>query len=133
MSQRNVELLQEALAALDGGGVDALLPFIDPEYEFTVPPNMSIEPDTYRGHDGLRRYFESFYEVMSEVRLVPDEFIAVGNRVVVPMRLVARGKQTGIESEIRSAMVWRFRNDKLAGAEIFATLDEAMQAAQRSA
>lgn len=130
MSQRNADRLREALAALDRGGVDALMPYIDPEFEFTVPPNVSIEPDTYRGHEGLRRYFDSFYEVMDEVRFVPDEFIAVGDRVVVPMRLVARGRETGIEAEIRTAGVWRLRDGKITGTEIFVTLEEAMEAAQ---
>lgn len=133
MSEENVDILREALGALDSGGVDAVLPYIDPEFEFTVPPNVSVEPDTYRGHEGLRRYFDSFYEVMDEVQLVPDEFIAVGDRVVVPMRLVARGKETGIESEIRTVMVWRLREGKATGAEIFVTLEEGMEAAQRPA
>lgn len=133
MSEENVDILREALGALDSGGVDAVLPYIDPEFEFTVPPNVSVEPDTYRGHEGLRRYFDSFYEVMDEVRLAPDEFIAVGDRVVIPLRLVARGKETGIESEIRTVMVWRLREGKATGAEIFVTLEEAMEAAQRDA
>jgi len=70
---------------------------------------------------------------MDEVSIVPDEFIAVGDRVVVPMRLVARGKETGIESEIRAVMVWWLRNGKATGAEIHITLEDAMEAAERSA
>ena len=58
MSQEDVELLQEVLEALDEGGVDAVLPFIHPDFEFSTPPSISVEPDTYRGHDGLRRYFD---------------------------------------------------------------------------
>jgi ketosteroid isomerase-like protein len=133
VSQDNADVLREALAALDRGGVEAVLPYIDPEFEFTTPPNVSVEPDTYRGHDGLRRYFDSFYEIMDKVSLVPDEFIAIGDRVVVPMRLVARGRETGIESEIHTVGVWTLRDGKVTGTEIFVTLEEAMEAARGAA
>ena len=130
MSQSDIDILREALDALENGGVDALLPYIDPEFEFDVPPNVSVEPDTYRGHDGLRRYFDSFYEVMDDIRFVPDEFIAGGAGIVVPMRLVARGKETGIESDIRTVGVWWLRDGKVIATEIYVELDDAMEAAR---
>ena len=40
---------------------------IHPEFEVTTPQSLASEPDTYRGHEGIRRYFDSFYEAMENV------------------------------------------------------------------
>ena len=130
MSQRDIEILRESFEAFEREGVEALLAYIDPEFEVTVPPNVSVEPDTYRGHDGVRRYFESFYEVMDEVHLLTYDYIPVGDRVVAVGALKARGRETGIEAEIPTFTVCTFRDGKILGFELFVTLDEAMEAAE---
>jgi uncharacterized protein len=129
MSTENVEATRRGFEALDQAGVEAFLEeFIDPEFETTTPPELTVEPATYRGHDGLRRYFESFYEVMDEVRFEPEEFIDAGDQVVVPTRLVARGRDTGIEAVQQIAMVWTLRNGKGLRVETYATTAEALAA-----
>jgi ketosteroid isomerase-like protein len=127
----NVELVRAGFEALEQGGVEELLPFIHPEFETTTPSGLAVEPDTYRGHEGLRRYFDSFYEVMDEIHFIPDEFIEVGERVVVPIRVAARGKETGIEAEQHLVQVWSLRDEKAIRVEVFATREEAMDAAAR--
>jgi ketosteroid isomerase-like protein len=128
----NVELVREGFEALERGGIEEMLPFIHPEFETTTPPGLAVEPDTYRGHEGLRRYFDSFYEVMDSVRFIPDEFIEVGERVVVPVRVVARGKETGIEAAQSVFQVWSLRDEQAIRVEVFATREEAMNAAARA-
>jgi ketosteroid isomerase-like protein len=125
----NVEAMKRGLEALNRDGVDAFLEFIDPDFETTTPPELTVEPATYRGREGLRFYFDSFYEIMDEVRFEPEEFIEVGDRVVVPTRLVARGRDTGIEAVQQIVMVWTLRNGKGLRVETFATKDEAVAAA----
>ena len=65
------------------GDVEALLPLIHPEFEVTTPPGARGEPDTYRGPEGIRRYFDSFYEVMDRVSFEAHDFIGVGRALVV--------------------------------------------------
>jgi ketosteroid isomerase-like protein len=131
VAQDNAEIVRAGFEALERGGVEELLPFIHPEFETTTPPGLAVEPDTYRGHEGLRRYFDSFYEVMDSVRFIPDEFVEVGERVVVPLRVVARGKETGIEADQRVVQVWSLRDEKAIRVDVFATREEAMEAAAR--
>ena len=99
MSSRNVEIVRGGFEALNEGGVEALLPLVHPEFEMTTPPNLAAEPDTYRGPEGVRRYFDSFYDAMDEVRFEPGEFREVGGRVIAQSTLIARGRATGIEVE----------------------------------
>jgi ketosteroid isomerase-like protein len=133
MSVENVEAARRGFEALDSGGVEAFLDFIDPQFEMTTPADMTVEPATYRGHEGMRRYFDSFYEIMDEVRFEPHEFIDAGDRVVVPARLVARGRDTGIEAVQQLTMVWTLRGGKAIGCETYATKDEALEAAGAAA
>jgi ketosteroid isomerase-like protein len=129
MSTENLEAARRGFESLDRGGVEAFLEFIDPQFEMTTPADMTVEPATYRGHEGMRHYFESFYEIMDEVRFEPQEFIDAGDRVVVPARLVARGRDTGIEAVQQLTMVWTLRDGKAIGCETYATKDEALAAA----
>ena len=91
---------------------------------------MSAEPDTYRGHEGLRRYFDSFYDAMDDIRFDPEEFIQVGDRVVVPFTLTARGRTTGIEVEQSATFVWQVRDGVAVGLEVFADVEDALAAAR---
>jgi ketosteroid isomerase-like protein len=128
MSRENVEATRAGFRTLERDGVEGLLTFIHPDFETTTPAELTVEPATYRGHDGIRRYFESFYEVMDEVRFEPEDFIDAGERVVVPVRLVARGRDTGIEAEQRLAFVWTLRDRKALRLETFPTLEAALEA-----
>jgi ketosteroid isomerase-like protein len=129
-SNDNVEVMRAGLAAFGEGGVEALLPYIHPEFEMTTPPNLAAEPDTYRGHDGMRRYFESFYDAMDEISFEAAELIAAGEAVVVPMTLHARGRTTAIETAQEVVTTWWLRDGKAIRVDIFASLDEALEAAE---
>jgi ketosteroid isomerase-like protein len=130
MNETNVDLVRERFAPMREGDVEALLPLIHPDFEVTTPPGLAAEPDTYRGPEGIRRYFDSFYEVMDRVSFEPHDFIAVGERVVVPVTLTARGRTTGIEMAQNVVQVWELRDEKAYRIEVYATLEEAMEAAR---
>jgi ketosteroid isomerase-like protein len=128
MRESNLELVRQGFQALRDGDFEDLLPLIHPEFELTTPPALAAEPDTYRGPEGLRRYFESFYEAMDRVTFEPDEFIEVEDRVVVPSTLRTRGRTTGIETEQRVVQVWQVKDGKAYRVEVYATVKEAMEA-----
>jgi ketosteroid isomerase-like protein len=132
MAARNVELVRRGFEALRDGDVEELIPLIHPEFEPTTPPGLAAEPDTYRGPEGIRRYFESFYEVMDRVRFEAEDFIPVGERVVVPLTLRARGRTTGIETAQKIVQVWDVKDEKAYRVEVYATLEDAMAAARGS-
>jgi ketosteroid isomerase-like protein len=128
MAEDDVELARRALETLASEGYEALLPLIHPDFVATVPPTLSVEPDTYRGPEGLRRYFESFYDAVDEIRFEPDDFIAAGGRVVIPMRVMVRGRGSGVEAAQRVVQVWELRDGLAIGVEVYPTLDEALAA-----
>jgi ketosteroid isomerase-like protein len=130
MSETTVELVRRGFESLRDGDFETLLPLIHPEFEASTPAALAAEPDTYRGPEGVRRYFESFYDAMDRLSFEADDFIPVGERVVVPVTLRARGRTTGIETEQRIVMVWEARDGLAYRAAVYATFEAAMEAAE---
>ena len=130
MNETNADLVRERFAPMREGDVEALLTLIHPDFEVTTPPGLAAEPDTYRGPEGIRRYFDSFYEIMDRVSFEPHDFIGVGERVVVQVTLRARGRTTGIEATQKLVQVWELRDEKAYRIEVYATLEEAIKAAR---
>jgi ketosteroid isomerase-like protein len=128
MSEDNIEIVKRGFEALDAGGVDAMIDLLDPDFEATVPPELSVEPDTYRGHEGMRRYFAAF-EGLDEVRFEFVDAVTRDDKVVATMRLRARGTDTGIEVEQLAYQLWTIREGKAVRVEAFANKADAIRAA----
>jgi ketosteroid isomerase-like protein len=130
MSDENVEIIRRGFETMQRDGWQTLFSLIDPEFELTTPPDLAMEPDTYRGEAGLRRYFESFEDAMEDIQIVPEgEFLGAGEKVFVPFRLSARGRETGIEATQHAFQVWTMRAGKGLRVEIFASRERALDAA----
>jgi uncharacterized protein len=129
MSQENVELIRRGLEAFNSEDMERILAFVDPGFETEVSGELSAEPDTYRGHDGIRRYFESFRDAMDEIRFQPERFWDAGEAVVVALRLTAKGRQTAIRVEQRIAQVWSVRDGRAIGVRTYTSIAEALRAA----
>jgi ketosteroid isomerase-like protein len=125
----SVEVLERLFAAYRERGVDGALEFIDPEFEVVVGPELSAEPDVYRGHEGVRRYFAGF-EGIEDVRMRPEAMIEDRGRVLVPIVLSGRGASSGIDVEQRVVQAWTVREGKAVRVEAFTDLDSARGAGQ---
>jgi ketosteroid isomerase-like protein len=128
MSQANIEIVRRFFEAFNGEQIERLVEFTDTGIELEIPPEVSAEPDTYRGHDGMRRYFWSFRDVMDEIRFEPERFWDAGPSVVVALVLTAKGRQTAIPVEQRSAGVWTISNGKVIRVRSYASPAEALEA-----
>ena len=124
MANETEEIVRRGLRAYEERGVDGLLEFVHPEFEMTTPAEIATEPDTYRGHEGLRRYFDSFFEIMDEVRMEPTEIIARDDEVLIRFDLVARGRSTGIEAVQKAYAIWEVDDDLLRGIRFFLSDDD---------
>ena len=129
MSQGNVEIMRRAYAALAAHGVEGALAFADPQFEATTPPSLASEPDTYRGHEGVRSWFGAFGDAMEGVYFEGQEFTAAGDMVVVDTKLRGRGRTTGIETEQRAFLVWTLREGLVTRVDAFAERGQALEAA----
>jgi ketosteroid isomerase-like protein len=130
MADTNLDLVRQGFDAMREGDPEAMMPFIHPEFEVTTPPGLAAEPDTYRGPEGIRRYFDSFYDAMDRVTFDADQFIPVGDLVVVRSVLRTRGRSSGIEAEQRLALVYELKDGLAFRIEVYPTVEQAMEAAR---
>ena len=128
MSTENVELVRTTMKSFNLDGVDAITDQISPDFETTTPPSLSVEPDTYRGPEGVRRWFDAWEGTMDEVRFDVDELVDAGDRVVAVSRMVARSHTTGLEVEQAVALVWTLRDGRAVRLDPYATREEAVRA-----
>ena len=127
MSQQNVEALRDVFDAFNSGDLGRIVAFTHPDFEGVVPPELSAEPDIYRGHDGIRHYFQSFEEAMAEIRFHAERLWDAGESVVVAARLTAEGRQTAIPVEQQFALVWTFRDGRAVRVQAYASLSAALE------
>lgn len=133
MSEQNVEIIRRGFASLSREGIDSLAEFLHPEFVTETPPDMALEPDTYVGIPGIRRWFDSFYDAVDEVRFEADEFIDVGgDKVMVEARMIVRGRDSGIEVEQHMVQVWTLRDGLATRLEVFPDREPALAAIERA-
>jgi ketosteroid isomerase-like protein len=132
VASENLEIVKRGFDAFNERGIEGIIPLIHSDFEATTPPSLASEPDTYRGPDGIRRWFDSFEEVMDEIRWEPHRFREAGDRVVVEFTLRARGKTTGLDFGQDAVMVWEIRDGMASRLDLFQSLDEALVAVEGS-
>ena len=130
MSQENVEIVRRAGEAWKLGGVAAMLEFLDPKIEGRVRPDLPAA-GTYRGHDGVKRLFERFEDVLEDQGYEPQEFIDAGELVVMPLQWWGRGRLSGVEVAERRGETWVFtvRDGTIAAVQEYRNKREALEAA----
>jgi ketosteroid isomerase-like protein len=129
VSQASIAALRRVIEAFNSGDLERILASAHPDFEAVVPPEFSAEPDTYRGHEGLRRYFATFAEAMEDVRFEPGRMWDAGDLLVVEMRMTAKGKQTGIPVEQRFPQTWRIRDGRALAVHTCPSLARALELA----
>jgi ketosteroid isomerase-like protein len=138
MSQENVELarhfygvnrtfLERATAGKDIRG--------DPEWWSMWDPDAVIVeiaefPDagTYRGYDEMQRWIQGWLDAFDEISVEPQDFIPVGDHVVVTTNQRFRSK-AGVEVQQEITQVLRFRRGKLIYATGYRDRSNALEAA----
>jgi ketosteroid isomerase-like protein len=112
MSRRNVEVARKGYEAYNREGPYAILDFLDPQVEWGTPEQDVNPAETFKGHDGVRRFLDQFFEVFEHAEIQPEEFIETGERVLVPFLFKAKARGSGIELEEHWVHVWTLRDGK---------------------
>jgi ketosteroid isomerase-like protein len=128
MSESSVDTVRRLFERLDEGGVEAAIELMSEDFVSEVPPSMSAEPDVYKGHDGARRYFAGFDDLIDDVRFEPLDFVDHGEAVIVWMRFSGRGSASGIEVELHAAVISWVRDGKVTCMAPYPDMDSARQA-----
>ena len=112
MSHENVELTRLLLEAFNRGDVDAVVALWDDEGVWNPAIEALTEGDrSYRGHAGMRRYFEDLAEFAEEGHLEFSEVHDLGDQVLALGHLWMRFT-SGVELDDEVAALFTWRNGK---------------------
>ena len=91
-----------------------------------MPPELSQEPDSYRGHEGIRRYFALFEEDFEDLRFDVQELSEAGDGRVLGMTTISgRGRSSGIPLGMTVVIAMSLRDGKIATMTAYPDLDAA--------
>ena len=126
MSQANVGLARNAVAAFNRRDVGALTEIVTDDFEW-VTWTGTIESTVYRGAGGLASYFRDS-DVWQVLNLEAQEFRDLGDEVLVVGMFHARGGGSGVEIHAPYYSAFFMTGGKLARVLSFRTEAEALQA-----
>ena len=110
MSQENVEVVREWVAAINAGDASRLTELADPSVDY-MPYLAALSGATgaYHGHDGLWQYVRDLSDVWSEYEVEIHELQDLGNQVLMTGRLRGKGRSSGLDVDAEMAWLHTFR------------------------
>jgi ketosteroid isomerase-like protein len=115
MSQENVEIVRGSLEALADGGLDALAEFWNPDINWRAIEGAPDDVGEMHGREAARRYVQDWFETFDNFTAVAEELLDVADdRVVAVQHVTGRAKLSGVETELRYAVVYTLREGKIA-------------------
>jgi len=128
MSQENVAIVRSVHEAFRDDGEEAIFEYLDAEIDLT-PVDELLDAETYHGHDGVHRYFQSTREAFGDFGWEPQEFLDQGDHVPVETRFFAAGRGSGVPVEAMVYNVWTVRQEKAVRVRGFLSRSKALEAA----
>ena len=127
MSEENVELLHQGVAAWNRRDLDGYLELADPEIEWYSGATR-VEGGVYRGLEGMRRFWTDVYESFDELVTSIEEVREAGEVVVGLGRLRGRSK-VGVPVDTQYGLVLRCRDGLYVSGSDWFSHTEALEAA----
>jgi ketosteroid isomerase-like protein len=109
VSHDNVALLRRAVDAFNRRDLDGFLELADPGVEFTPYERVVEGLGPYRGHDGVRTWWENSFEAFPDLTAELHEVRGRGDKTVARGRLFGTGAGSGaaFERTLWLAHEWR--------------------------
>jgi ketosteroid isomerase-like protein len=113
VTESNLAVVQRLFDQYAEGGVEAILDGADENIVIEIPSDLSAEPDTYHGHDGVRRYFAGFQGMLDDVRYEAIELTPIGDAVLAHSRMSGRGVSSGLDVDLEVYVIHELAGGKI--------------------
>jgi ketosteroid isomerase-like protein len=124
---------RRGMEAYSRGDYEAALAGFDPAIEWSVHASIAPDATTYHGHEGVRRFWDTWAEAISGMALEIEECRAVGqHRVLAVTRAHGKGAGSGAPvASARFAQIADFRDGRVVRVDLYGTVGEALEALGR--
>jgi ketosteroid isomerase-like protein len=131
MSQDDLAtIFRHAMEAYSRGDYDAAVVDFDPAIEWSVDASVAPDATTYHGHEGVKRFWETWAEAISGLELEIEDCRPVGqDRVLAITR--AHGLGAGSGAPVASglfAQVADFRGRRVVRVRLYGSVASALEA-----
>jgi ketosteroid isomerase-like protein len=122
---KNADIVRSMYDAYNGGDHASALAVMDPDvvWDFTEAPDGLV----YRGLDEVEKFFAMLGEVWESLRIEVIAQTERGNCVMSDVRVVGRGRGSGVAVQHHETHIWRLRDGRLVEGKTH--LDRAMAVA----
>jgi ketosteroid isomerase-like protein len=127
--ERCYHWLQELRDATPNALEDAFRDCFHEKLEVCIPDVYPEGGQVFRGREGLQRWIATTREVWEEWRFEPEQFLDAGDRVVVLVRVVARGGSSGVNLDRETAHIWTIMDGRVTRCEVYLDRSEALAVA----
>jgi len=137
MTRANIELVRRLYAELASEGSpreferrltdEALGELLDPEIEWVPVAHSLLAVESYRGFDGVRRFWGEFLSTWESYEVEPVSFYDTDDQVAVVVHIV--GRTHGLEVDETRSSLLTVRDGRVVGVRSFADPDGAREAA----
>jgi ketosteroid isomerase-like protein len=130
MSQANVEIVRDSWKAFADDGLDAMAEFWDTDINSRAIEGAPDDVSEMHGLGAARRYCQDWLDTFEDITSVPEELFDVGDdRVVALLHMTGRARLSGIETELRYAVVYWLREGKIVRVREYSDREQALKAA----
>jgi ketosteroid isomerase-like protein len=137
VSRENIELVRRLYGELASVGStreveqrltdEALSQFLDPGIEWVPVAHSLLAVESYRGFEGVRRFWGEFLSTWESYRVEPLSFYDAGDQVAVVVHIVAQTHELEVD-ETRSSLL-TLRDGRVVRVQSFAGSEGAREAA----
>ena len=129
MSKENVEVVQQMNAAFNRRDRDALLAYYHPDVELRDLQHAPDAPELLVGIDAIRGYWTQWDDAFDDFTAELEECLDLGDCVVTATHWRGRGKDSGLEIDLRAVEVMEFADGKIVRLTSgYSSKDEALKA-----
>jgi len=127
MSEENLALAHRAFDAINRRDLGTLLALMDEDVE--VVSRIVAMEGGLQGHDGMRRWCESWFSVFPDYEIEVLDVGALGDLIVAAWRALGHSAAADVPFEDTIWLTSRWRRGKCVWWRTFYTRDEALEAA----
>jgi ketosteroid isomerase-like protein len=85
------------------------------------------KPDR-KGVDEIWDYVSFLHSEFEDIHAAPEEFVAMGERIIVPVHVTGRGVHSGVPGELRFTSVFTLAGSRIAEVRNYMNKAEALEA-----
>jgi len=128
MSQEDVEIVKEFTRRFAAGG-HVTNDYFDPEIVWDTSASGLPSAGVFYGREGVRRFFRDWLAPWTDYTIEARDCIDAGGAVLLVFRQAGTGKASGARTERDFFGVWELEDSKVVRFRLFASREQALDAA----